>query len=155
MYDELRKRGTSAAAKEKPLRPPQKMGLLRVFKAAAAVARYCARNAGSLLVLVWFPCLMAALSMLALDFLTLAFPPRLPDWLLVGTFNPPTWLTAVAETPWGAMMWAFVLADMSDRNTRRGAMRFRILRSLRPRFELGAAILVAALVFSAINLLDG
>src|SRR5215471_14292408 len=149
MYDELRKRGTSAAAKEKPPRPSQKVGLLRVFKAIAAVARYCARNAGTLLLLVWFPCLMAALSMLALDFLTIAFPPRLPDWLLAGPFNPPTWLTAVAETPWGAMMWAFVLADMSDRNTRRGAMRFRILRSLRP------AILVAALVFSAVNLLDG
>jgi hypothetical protein len=144
---------TAAAAK--PSRPSQKVGLLRVFKASAAVARYCARNAGRLLALVWFPCLMAALSMLALDFLTLAYPPRLPDWLLAGPFNPPTWLTAVAETPWGAMIWAFVLADMSDRNTRRGVMRFRILRALRPRFELGAAILVAALVFSAINLLDG
>jgi hypothetical protein len=144
---------TAAAAK--PSRPSQKVGLLRVFKASAAIVRYCARNAGRLLALVWFPCLMAALSMLALDFLTLAFPPRLPDWLLVGPFNPPTWLTAVAETPWGAMMWAFVLTDMTDRNARRGVMRFRILRSLQPRFELGAAMLVAALVFSAINLLDG
>jgi hypothetical protein len=142
------------AAAERASRPSQKVGLLRVFKAAAAVARYCARNAGRLLALVWFPCLMAALSMLALDFLTLAYPPRLPDRLLSGTFNPPTWLTALAETPWGAMMWAVVLADMSDRNTRRGAIRFRIF-PLRLRFELGAAILVTALLFSAINLLDG
>ena len=81
-------------AAEKPSRPPQKVGLLRVFKATSAVARYCARNAGTLLLLIWFPCLIAALSMLALDFLTLAYPPRLPDWLLASHFNPPTWLTA-------------------------------------------------------------
>jgi|SRR5262245_37789889 len=143
------------AAAEKPSRPSQKVGLLRIFRATAAVARYCARNAGTLLVLIWFPCLMAALSMLALDFLTLAFPPRLPERLLSGNFNPPTWLTAVAETPWGAMIWALVLADMSDRNTRRGLIRWRIVRALRPRFSLSIAILVAAVLFSAINLLDG
>ena len=143
------------AAAEKPSRPSQKVGLLRIFKATAAVVRYCARNAGTLLVLIWFPCLMAALSMLALDFLTLAYPPRLPERLLSGNFNPPTWLTAVAEAPWGAMIWAFVLADMSDRNTRRGLIRWRIVRVLRPRFSLSVAILVAAVLFSAINLLDG
>lgn len=142
------------AAAEKPSRPPQKVGLLRIFKATAAVVRYCARNAGTLLLLIWFPCLMAALSMLALDFLTLAYPPRLRDWLLSAQFNPPTWLTAVAETPWGAMMWALVLADMGDSNTRRRVMRFRIL-PLRLRFAGVVAILVAAVLFSAINLLDG
>ena len=136
-------------------RPSQKVGLLRVFKATVAVARYCGRNAGRLLALVWFPCLMAALCLLALDFLTLAFPPRLPDWLLASSFNPPTWLTAVAQTPWGAMMWTFVLADMSDRNTRRGLIRLPILRLLRARFALSIAILVAAVLFSAVNLLDG
>jgi len=143
------------AAAEKPSRPSQKVGLLRIFRATAAVTRYCARNAGTLLVLIWFPCLMAALSMLALDFLTLAYPPRLPERLLSGNFNPPTWLTAVAETPWGAMIWAFVLADMSDRNTRRGLIRWRIVRALQPRFSLSVAILAAAVLFSAINLLDG
>jgi hypothetical protein len=142
------------AAAEKPSRPSQKVGLLRIFRATAAVARYCARNAGTLLVLIWFPCLMAALSLIALDYLTLAYPPRLPERLLSPHFNPPTWLTAVAETPWGAMMWALVLADMSDRNTRRRVMRFRIL-PLRLPFRLIAGILVAAVVFSAINLLDG
>jgi hypothetical protein len=143
------------AAAEKPSRPPHKVGLLRVFKATAAVARYCARNAVRLLSLIWFPSVMAALSVLALDYLTLAYPPRLPDWLLVGPFNPPTWLTAVVQTPWGAMMWTFVLADMGDRNTRRGLIRFRVVRPLRARFELSPAILVAAVVFSAVNLLDG
>jgi hypothetical protein len=142
------------AAAEKPSRPPQKVGLLRIFKAVAAVARYCARNAGTLLLLIWFPCLMAALSVIVLDYLTLAYPPRLPGRLLSSHFNPPTWLTAVAETPWGAMMWALVLADMSDRNTGRRVMRFGIL-PLRLRFGLVAGILVAAVVFSAINLLDG
>src|SRR5262249_58416564 len=101
------------------------------------------------------PCLLALLCELALDFLTLAFPPRLPDWLLAGSFNPPTWLTAVAQAPWGAMMWAFVLADMSDRNTRRGLIKLRVLRPLQPRFALSIAILVAAMLFSAVNLLDG
>lgn len=142
-------------AAEKPSRSPQKVGLLRVFKATAAVARYCARNAGRLLALVWFPSLVAALSVLALDYLTLAYPPRLPDWLLGGPFNPPTSLTAVVQTPWGAMAWAFVLADMADRNTRRGLIRFRVVRPLHARFELSLAILVAAVVFSAVNLLDG
>jgi hypothetical protein len=143
------------ATTAKPARPSQKVGLLRVFRATAAVARYCARNAGRLFLLVWFPCLLAVLCQLVLDFLTLAFPPRLPDWLLAGAFNPPTWLTAVAQTPWGAMMWTFVLADMSDRNTRRGLIRSRVLRPLQPRFALSIAILVAAVLFSAVNLLDG
>src|SRR5262249_41021302 len=97
---------------------------------------------------------MATLSQLALDYLTLAYPPRLPDRLLSPHFNPPTWLTAVAQTPWGAMMWALVLADMRDRTTPRSVMRFGIL-PLRLRFALAAAILVAAVLFSAINLLDG
>ena len=148
-------RTATTAKPAKPSRPSQKVGLLRVLKATAAVARYCARNAGRLFLLVWFPCLLAALCQLPLDFLTLAFPPRLPDWLLAGPFNPPTWLAAVTQTPWGAMMWAFVLADMSDRNTRRGLIRFRVLRPLQPRFELSIAVLVAAMLFSAVNLLDG
>jgi hypothetical protein len=140
---------------DRPPRSSQKAGLLRVFKALAAVARYCGRNAGSLFLLVWFPCLMVAATQIALDWLSLSFPPVLPAWLLSPNYNPPTWLTAVAETPWGAMAWAFVLADMSDRNTRRGLTGLPILRRLRLRFELGVAILVAAVLFSVVNLLDG
>jgi hypothetical protein len=79
----------------------------------------------------------------------------LPARLLSANYNPPTWLTAVAETPWGAMAWAFVLADMNDRHTKRGLTGLPILRRLRLRFELGLAILVAAVLFSAVNLLDG
>jgi hypothetical protein len=138
---------------DRPPRSSQKAGLLRVLKALAAVARYCGRNAGSLFLLVWFPCLMVAASQIVLDWLTLSFPPKLPAWLLSQSFNPPTWLTAAAQTPWGAMAWAFVLADMSNRNTRRGVT--SVLRSLRARFELSIAVLVAAMIFTAVNLIDG
>jgi hypothetical protein len=138
---------------ERPPRSPQKAGLLRVLKALAAIGRYCGRNAGSLFLLVWFPCLMVAVSQIALDWLSLSFPPKLPAWLLSQSFNPPTWLTAAALTPWGAMAWAFVLADMSNRNTRRGVT--SLLQSLRARFELSLAVLVAAMIFTAVNLIDG
>jgi hypothetical protein len=140
---------------DRPPRSAQKVGLLRVLKALAAVARYCGRNAGSLFLLVWFPCLLVAASQIVLDWLSLSFPPVLPARLLSANYNPPTWLTAVAETPWGAMAWAFVLADMNDRHTKRGLTGLPILRRLRLRFELGLAILVAAVLFSAVNLLDG
>jgi hypothetical protein len=134
-------------------RSSPKAGLLRVLKALAAVARYCGRNAGGLFLLVWFPCLMVAVCQIALDWLSLSYPPKLPGWLLSQSFNPPTWLTAAILTPWGAMAWAFVLADMGDRNTRRGAM--SVLQSLRARFELSVAVLVAAMIFTAVNLIDG
>jgi hypothetical protein len=98
---------------------------------------------------------MVMATQILLDWLSLSFPPVLPAWLLSPNYNPPTWLTAIGETPWGAMAWAFVLADMSDRNTRRGLTGLPILRPLRLRFELGVAILVAAVLFSAVNLLDG
>jgi hypothetical protein len=140
---------------DQPPRSTQTAGLLRVLKALAAIARYCGRNAGSLCLLVWFPCLMVLATQILLDWLSLSFPPVLPAWLLSPNYNPPTWLTAVAETPWGAMAWAFVLADMSDRNTRRGLTGLPILRRLRLRFELGVAIVIAAVLFSAVNLLDG
>jgi len=51
------------------------------------------------------------------------------------------------------MAWAFVLADMSNRNTRRGVT--SVLQSLRARFELSLAVLVAAMIFTAVNLIDG
>jgi hypothetical protein len=136
-----------------PPRSSQKTGLLRVLKALAAIGRYCARNAGGLFLLVWFPCLMVAVCQIVLDWLSLSFPAKLPPGLLSQNFNPPTWLTAAAQTPWGAMAWAFVLADMSNRNTRRGVT--SVLQSLRARFELSLAVLVAAVIFTAVNLIDG
>lgn len=135
------------------LRGSQKPRPLRVLSVVAAVAWYCARNAGRLFRLVWFPCLLVAACQIVLDWLALAYPPRLPDWLLSDNFNPPTWLTAAAIAPWGAMAWAFALRDMADRILRRGSMAARIVRP--SRFALGFAILLAAVIFSAVNLLDG
>jgi len=135
------------SSRDRPARSAQKAGLLRIFKTAAAVARYCARNAGRLFLLVWFPCLMVAACQLALDWLSVSFPPKLPNWLLTPHFNPPTWLTAIAQTPWGALAWAFVLTQMGNRTSPR--------TSLRRRLALGAAVVVAAVIFSAINLMDG
>jgi hypothetical protein len=42
---------------------------------------------------------------------------------------------------------------MSNRNTRRGVT--SVLQSLRARFELSLAVLVAAMIFTAVNLIDG
>ena len=139
-------------AADRPSRGPQKVGLLRVFRVVVAVARYCARNAGKLLLLVWLPCLLVAVCQIALDYLALAYPPRLPNWLLSPHFNPPTWLMAVAQTPWGAMVWAFVLADMARSNADRSPSG---VRTIRARLKLSLGILLAAVIFSAINLLDG
>jgi hypothetical protein len=94
-------------------------------------------------------------SQIALDWLAVPPPVRLPAWLLSSNFNPPTWLTAVAITPWGAMVWAFVLSNMAGRNANRGLVTARLLRRGRIRFELSRDVLLAAAIFSAVNLLDG
>jgi hypothetical protein len=133
------------AAAQRPSRQSQKAGLLRIFKAAAAVARYCSRNAGRLILLVSFPCAMVAASQIALDWSSVSFPPKLPAWLLSPHFNPPTWLTAVVQTPWGAMAWALVLTQMGKRSG----------TGVRGRLALGIAVAVATVIFSAINLIDG
>jgi hypothetical protein len=133
------------AAAQRPSRQSQKAGLLRIFKAATAVARYCARNAGRLILLISIPCVMVAASQIALDWLSVSFPPKLPSWLLSPHFNPPTWLTAVVQTPWGAMAWALVLTGMGNRSAAHA----------RRRLALGIAVVVATVIFSAINLIDG
>jgi hypothetical protein len=140
---------------EASLRHSPKLRLLRVFRLLAAVVTYCARNAGRLVALVWFPCILAVACQVVLDWLAVSYPVRLPDWLLSGNFNPPTWLTAVAITPWGAMVWAFVLSNMAGRNANRGLVTARLLRRGRLRFELSRDVLLAAAIFSAVNLLDG
>jgi hypothetical protein len=135
------------SSRDRPAHSSQKAGLLRIFKAAAAVARYCARNAGRLILLVSIPCAMVAVCQIALDWLSVSFPPKLPAWLLSPQFNPPTWLTALAQTPWGAMAWASVLSGMSNRSPPGAGMRRRL--------ALSVAVLVAAVIFSALNLIDG
>jgi hypothetical protein len=132
-----------------------RLRLLRVLGLVAAVAIYCARHAPRLFMLVWFPSLLATACLIVLDGLVYVHPPPLPDWLVSQHFNPPTWLTAIVTTPFGAMAWAFVLSDMADRGSHRGLVTARLLRRAGLRFELSRAVLVAAAIFSAVNLLDG
>jgi hypothetical protein len=93
---------------------------LRVFSTVVATLTYCARNAGHLFVVAWFPCALDSACRLALEWLIYSFPPRLPEWSLFGHFEPPTWLTPVVAAPLVAMVWAFVLSDICDRNSDRG-----------------------------------
>jgi hypothetical protein len=132
-----------------------KVRRLRVFNVVAATLSYCARNAGPLFVLVWFPCVLAAACRLLLEWLIFAFPPRMPAWLFFKYYNPPTWLTAFALTPWEAMAWAFVLASMARENSNRGVVDTPSGRVDWLRFELSKPIVLAAAIFSLFNLLDG
>ena len=126
-----------------------------IFSVVFGILIYCARNAGPLFVLAWFPCLIESASRLGLEALVFSHPARLPDWLLSPDFEPSTWLTAFVVTPWAAMAWAFVLSAMADRNSRVGAIATPAPSIHRRRLELGPAVLVAAAIFSAANLADG
>jgi hypothetical protein len=127
---------------------------LRVFRLLAAVATYCARNAGRLIILVWFPCVASLACQVAIEWLSFGdHPLRLPDWLS-GNLNPRPWLTAVVTALWGAMVWAFVLSDLAERNSRRGLVTARLLRRGRLRFELSRDVVLAAAIFAAANVLD-
>ena len=137
------------------LRQPARLRLLRVFNLVAAALTYCVRHAGGLFILTWFACLLESATRLALEWLLFSYPPKMPELLLSGDFEPPTWLTAVVVTPWAAMAWAIALSAMADRHSKRGM----IVTPLYPlhwlRFELSPAILTAAIIFSAVNLVDG
>jgi hypothetical protein len=146
---------SKAGASGKSVREPQRLRLLRVLKVAAAVARYCARNARGLFRLVWLPCLLVLACQIVLDWLVLAYPPRLPAWLLTQHFNPQTWLAAVAIAPWGAMAWASVLHGMSDRGAVRGATASSNFLLGRLQLQLVRTVVLATMIFSAVNLLDG
>ena len=134
-------------------RPPSRLRLLRVFSVAVTAATYCARHAGRLIAIAWFPCLLELASRLGLEWLLFSYPPKMPDVLLSDDFNPPTWLTAFVPTPFAAMAWAIILSDMLDRNSKRGTIDLPALRWLR--FELSAPVFAAAAIFSAANVVDG
>jgi hypothetical protein len=128
---------------------------LRVFSTVVATLTYCARNAGHLFVVAWFPCALDSACRLALEWLIYSFPPRLPEWSLFGHFEPPTWLTPVVAAPLVAMVWAFVLSDICDRNSDRGII---VMPNVRPgliRFELSPAVLLGAGILAITILLDG
>ena len=140
---------------ESPHPDSPKLRLLRPFSVVISALTYCAGRAGPLFVIVWYACFLRSASQLALEWLVLAYPPTMPDALLSQQFYPPTWLTALVIAPWEAMAWLFVLSDMSTGDRNRGSVTLlsEPLRWLR--FELNQAVLVAAAIFSAVNLFDG
>jgi hypothetical protein len=132
-----------------------KLRRLRIFNVVVATLTYCVRNAGRLFVVAWFPCLLASASRLALEWLIFAWPPRMPGWLLFNQLDPPTWLTALLPTPWEAMAWGFVLSAMADKNSTRGLVTISGVRIHLLRFELSAAVFIAAAILSLTNLIEG
>ena len=117
---------------------------LRVFSTVVVTLTYCVRNAGHLFVLAWFPCLLESACRIALEWLIFGSPPRMPEWLQFSFFVPPTWLTPVAAAPLVAMVWAFVLSDICDRNPDRGIVTVPDVRPSWIRFELSRSVLLAA-----------
>jgi hypothetical protein len=124
-------------------------GIFDIFVAALA---YCVRHAGPLFVIAWLPCLIESASRLTLEWLSVS--PGMPQWLLSQDFDPPTWLTAFAVTLWAAMAWAFVLCTMADRGSTRGMIEISGTPVRWVRLEFSPAVLVAAAIFSATNLVD-
>jgi hypothetical protein len=132
-----------------------KVRRLRPLKVVVAALVYCLRNAGPLFLIAWFPCLLASASRLVLEWLIFAWPPHLPEWLLFRYFEPPTWLTPLAVTPWQAMAWAFVLSAMSDKDSMRGAVATPAGSLSWLRLEFSPAVWFAAAILVLIDVLDG
>ena len=124
------------------------------FAAVVAILTYCIGHAGVLFLVAWFPCVIESASRLLLEWLAFSAPPKMPQWLAAEDFDPPTWLTAFVVTPWAAMAWAFVLGTMADRSSKRGTIQTVSAPFRWVRFELSPAVLVAAAIFSAANLVD-
>jgi hypothetical protein len=116
---------------------------------------YCVRNARHLFILAWFPCALESASRIGLEWLIYGFPPRMPEWLQVSFFVPPTWLTPMVTAPLVAMAWAFVLSDICDRNPDRGSITVLNVRHDWIRFELSPTVLLAAGILVITILLDG
>jgi hypothetical protein len=117
---------------------------LRVFSTVVATLTYCVRNAGHLFVLAWFPCALDSACRIGLEWLIYDFPPRLPQWLQFSFFVPATWLTPIVAAPLVAMVWAFVLSDICDRNPDRGTITVLNVRHDWIRFELSPVVLLGA-----------
>ena len=124
------------------------------FAAVRAILTYCVEHAGILFLAAWFPCVIESASRLFLEWLAYSPPLKMPQWLVSQDFDPPTWLTAFVVTPWAAMAWAFVLGTMADRSSKRGMIQTVGVPFRWVRFEISPAVLVAAAIFSAANLVD-
>jgi hypothetical protein len=128
---------------------------LRVFSTLVAALDTCVRNAGQLFVLAWFPCVLESVGRIGLEWLIYGWPPRIPEWLLFDHFSPPTWLTPLVNAPLVAMVWAFVLSNICDRNPDRGAVTALGIRRGWIRFELSPAVLLGTAIFVATDIVDG
>jgi hypothetical protein len=128
---------------------------LRVFSTILSTLDCCVRNAGQLLVLAWFPCALESVCRIGLEWLIYGWPPRMPEWLLFDQFYPSTWLTPLVNAPPLAMVWAFVLSRICDRNPDRGSVTVRGIRRGWIRFEISPAVLLGATIFVATDLVDG
>jgi hypothetical protein len=128
---------------------------LHVFSTVVATLDTCARNAGLLFLLAWFPCALESACRIILEWLANGSPPLMPQWLLFEQFFPPTWLTPLINAPAVAMVWAFVLSKVCDQNPDRGTVTVHGIRARWIRFELSPAVLLGAAVFVATSLLDG
>jgi hypothetical protein len=133
---------------------PSKPRPLHVFRVIIAAFKYVWKDGRRLIMATLLACLLASATRLLLEWLVFPWPPRLPNWLLFDTFDPPTWLMAFALTPWLAMGWAFVLNEMEVDEGRRGILRVggRELEWLR--FELSGPVWIAAAIFTAVNAID-
>lgn len=128
---------------------------LRVFSTILSMLDYCVRNAAQLFVLAWFPCALESVCRIGLEWLIYGWPPRMPEWLLFDQFYPSTWLTPLVNAPPLAMVWAFVLSRICDRNPDRGSVTVSGIRRGWIRFELSPAVLLGATIFVATDLVDG
>ena len=128
---------------------------LRVFSTILSTLDYCVRNAGQLFVLAWFPCALESVCRIGLEWLIYGWPPRMPEWLLFDQFYPSTWLTPLVNAPPVAMVWAFVLSRICDRNPDRGSVTVSGIRHGWIRFEISPAVLLGATIFVATDLVDG
>jgi hypothetical protein len=138
-----------------PWSHPPKLRLLRVFGVAVEAFLYCVRSARRLFIISWFPCAFISLSDVLLEWLILAWPPRMPAWALSNSFHPPTWLTALTTAFWSAMVWALVLDEMRRGCSGRGVIRGPSFQLSWIRFELGLPVLLAAAILSVVYLAEG
>jgi len=140
---------------------PRKRRVLRVGKLLAAALTYCAANARSLFVAVWFPSFLSTLCLIALALLFFSDPDQGPRWLMSRGFDPETWLAAIVAGPFSAMVIALVLDRMAGApergrvSFRRGIEGERIVRVPGIRLEISLRILLASLPLIVVELIFG
>jgi len=121
---------------------------LHVLGIVIEIFAYCLRNARRLFVVAWLPCALLLVNNLALEWLTLGWPPRMPRWAISNQFHPPTWLSPLTMALWSAMVFAFVLDGMRQSDSSRGIVSGASFRLTWIRFEISLPVLLAAAILS-------